>query len=100
MDIVELAEADELRLTAKELDRALTAQAVAVLDLDVLLGRHRHEHQSPTELIQDASLVQGPRGPQHHADLGMVATGMGRARLRVGVGVVVHDEGVQLADDS
>ena len=30
----------------------------------------------------------------------MVATGMGRARLRVGMGMVVHDEGVQLADDS
>ena len=42
VDVVELAQPDELGFAAQELDFAFTTQAVAVFNFDVFLGRHGH----------------------------------------------------------
>ena len=96
--IVHRAEPDELRLPAQELNLAVAPQLVAVLDLDVLLGRDRNQRNPACERIENARRLQsGPDG-QHHRDLGVVAAGVGRVGLRVSVGMSEHLERVQLAD--
>ena len=99
VDVVELAKPDHLRFAAEKFNLALLPQPVPVFDFDVFLGGDSHEHQAAAEGGEHVRLHQGHGGPQHHGYLAMVPAGVGRSRLRVGMGVLVHDQRVQLSQD-
>ena len=90
---------DELGFASEELNPALPSQLVAVLYLDVLLSRDRHQGDAPGEVLQDSRRHEARRDPQHHADLAVVAAGVGRVGIGVRVGMADNLEGVQLAHD-
>ena len=99
VDVVQVAQPYELRLSAEELDGPRAAQIVPVLDLDVLLRGHGHQSHAPGQGVHDAGrLKPGGRG-EHGADLGVVAAGVRRAGFRVRVRMARDDERVELAHD-
>ena len=93
--VVERSQPDELRLARQELQRAVPPQLVPVPDLDILLGRHDHEGDAPRKLLHDTGRHEAHRNRHQRADLAVVAAGVGRPRLRVGVRMSGHDERVQ-----
>jgi len=96
VDVVQAAEADQFGLAAEELDLAGGAQAHAVLDFDVFLGRHRHERHVPVEVGHHPAFHQ-PAGQRHEVgDLGVVPAGVRGARHRVSIGMRAHHDGVHL----
>ena len=97
VDIVELAEADKLLLSAEEPELALLPQLVAVGDLHVLLGGDAHEHDVAVELVHQTRVVQGEGDRRDGGELRVVAAGVDRAGDRVRVRVVRHEDRVQLA---
>ena len=99
VNVVQLAQPDELGLAAQELNAARPAQLVPVLDLDVLLGGHGEQGDAARQGLHDPRGLQAHGRRDHRADLAVVAAGVGRARGRVGVGVAGHDQGVELAHD-
>ena len=90
---------DELGLASEKLNPALPSQVVAILYLDVLLGGHGHQGDAPGEVLQDSRGHEARRDPQHHADLAVVAAGVGRVGIGVRMGMADNLEGVQLAHD-
>ena len=98
IDVVEGAQPDELLLAGHQPQLALLVQIPAVLDVDELLGGHRHQRHVAGQGVPDVRRHEPDGNAEHHAYLAVVATRMGRARLRVGMGVLQHSKRVELAN--
>src|SRR5581483_11769372 len=64
--VVERAQAEQLGLAAQELEAALASQLQPALQLDVLLGRHGHQHHAPRQVRQGVALDETVGHAQHH----------------------------------
>ncbi len=100
VDVVELAEPQELGLPREKPQLALLPELVAVLDLDVLLCRDGDEGDAAAEGIEDAGGLEAHADAEHHGDLGVVPAGVRRARRGVGVWVAGHEQRIELAHDA
>ena len=99
MHVIEFSEPDEFRLAAEELNLAVAPQPVPVLNLDVFLGRRCHCYDAPAQMRQHVIPHQGHGCAQHQGNLAVMPAGVGRAGCRVGVGMFVDNQAVQLPDD-
>lgn len=99
IDIVERSDTDELRFSAEASDLPLGNQTALELDLAVLLRRHRKERDRSIERRGDLGIGERQGGPHHTGKLGVVAAGMGRLRLGIGMGVFGDAQSVKLADE-
>ncbi len=97
VDVVEGAQSQHLGLSAEELERARVAHRQPLLELDVLLGRHGHQHHSPGE--RGRHRLQCKPDAHQHADLGVMAAGVHGARLPVPRLMLPVQQRVQLAKD-
>ena len=96
--VVEVAEADQLGLAAEQLERPGLALGPAPLEVAALLGGHREERHPSREMGEGAGVVEPHGGAEKSRHLGVVAAGVGRARVRIGLRVPGHDQRVELAD--
>ena len=79
VDVVEVAEAQQLALAAEELQAARPDLLESPLEVAALLGRHREEHDPAGEVLQRPALDQTERGAEESRHLRVVAAGVGRA---------------------
>src|SRR5205807_9097978 len=98
VDVVEVAEPEQLRLAAEEFQPARARLRHAPLDVAVLLGRHREEDDAPGQVIEGPRVEQPHGGAEQAGDLGVVAAGVGRAGLRIGHRVAGDDETIELPE--
>jgi len=97
--VVEVTETEKLGLAPEELELPCPRLLHAPGDVAVLLGGHREEYDAPGQVVEGLGAHQPHGRAQHARDLGIVTTGMGRARLRIGHGMPRDDEPVQLAQE-
>src|SRR5215218_6631107 len=97
MDIVELAQLDELGLASEEFELLFRPELEAPLDLDVFLRGNGKKYDVPVELIHD-SLKPHARA-QHRCDLRVVPARVRRVRPRVSERMIRDDQRIQLAED-
>ena len=76
VDVVERAQPHHLGLAAQKLELALFAEREALLELDVLLGRHGHQGHPSGQIGRD--LAQCQASAEHRRDLRVVAAGVDR----------------------
>ena len=95
VDVVQHTQAQVFLLAAEEADLPLLTQPFPVLQLHVLLRRHRHEGHIAVQLVRQRRKTHGRA--QHGGDLGVVTAGVGGAGGPVRLGVEGADHGVQLA---
>ena len=98
VDVVEVAEAQQLRLAAEELDAARPRLLHAPLHVAVLLGGHREEDHAAGQVLEGARLEQAHRGAEQPRDLRVVAARVRGARLRIGHRMAGHHQAVELAE--
>src|SRR4029079_1852646 len=96
--VVEVAEADQLLLAARELEAAGADLRLPPLHVAALLGRYPEEDHATREVVERARVDQAHRGPQHARDLRVVTAGVGGAGVRVALGSPGDTQAVQLAD--
>jgi hypothetical protein len=96
--VVEVAEPQQLRLAAEELEPALARLLDAPLHVAVLLSGHGEEDHSPGEVSQGLGIEEAHGGTEQPRHLGIVAAGMSGAALRVRHRMPGHHEPVQLAE--
>ena len=98
IDVVELAQTDELRLAAQIGDRALVAHLLAAVDLDELFRGNGHQRHGTVELLHDAASDQRRRRGQHDRRLKIVPAAVRSAVERIGLRVVAANDAVEFAD--
>ena len=86
----------KLGLSTQELYLPLASELVPVLDLDILLGRHRDQRDPPPQVFQHTGGLETHRYPQHVGDLGVVAAGVSGPGVGVLVGMAEDLQRVQL----
>ena len=99
VDIIKLAEANEFLLSAEEPELSLFPEFVAIGDLHILLGRNAHEDDVAVELLHQAGVVQRVGDRRDGSELRVVAAGVDGAGRRIGVGMVGHQDRVELTHD-
>jgi hypothetical protein len=99
IDVVEVAEADQLRLAPEQLDPSGSGLGQAPLEIAAFLGRDGEEHHAPGQVIDGLRIHEGHGRSQHRGDLGVVAAGMDGARRCLRLGMPYHDQRVQLAQE-
>src|SRR5439155_905422 len=89
----------ELGLAAEALALPLPRLAHPPFDVAVFLRRNGEEGDAPGEPIERPAVEEPHRRSQHRRDLGVVAAGVRRAGLGIGLGMPRHDQRVQLPED-
>ena len=98
IDIVEMPLLDQFTLTAEQREFPRLHQIPSELDLDILLGRHRKEHDVPCHLLRCLRINDRHHRPHQPGDLRIVPTGVCRARLGVHHWMIGHAQRIQFAD--
>ena len=98
IDVVEVAEPQQLGLAPQELELALARLVDAPFDVAVLLRGHREEDQAPRQLVERARVAEPDRGAEQPGDLRVVAARVRGAARGVGLGMARDDQRVQLAE--
>ena len=97
IDIVELAQLDELGLAGEQFELLFRPELQSPLDLDVLLRGNGKEYDVAVELIHDS--LKSHACAQHRGDLRVVPACVRRVRLRVSERMIRDDQRIQLAED-
>ena len=98
VDVLHVAEADELLLATEELELLLLPEVVPVVDLEVLLGGDGEEGDVAVEFAHD--VVEAEASAEHRRHLGVVTAAVGCAGDGVALGVVGDADRVELTDDA
>ena len=93
--IVKLAQLDQFRLAAQELNLALPPQFIPVFNFNIFLGGNGNQGNAAAEVGQHFRLIQADGRAQQHPNLAVMAAGVGGSGFRVGVGMFVDNQGIQ-----
>jgi hypothetical protein len=96
--VVEVAQAQEFGLTPKKFQRALARLSHPPLDVAVFLRGHREEDHAAGQVLGGLGVHEAHGRAQHPRHLGVVATGVGRSGLGVGLRMAGDHQTVQLSE--
>ena len=97
--VVKVSQPQELGLAFQEFELPQPRLVDPPLDIAVLLGGDGEEDDAPGQGPHRLRLDE-PHGRSEQAgDLRVVAAGVGRARCRIGEGMVAHDQPVELTQE-
>jgi hypothetical protein len=85
--IVEVTEAQELRLAAEKLKPAGTHLAHSPSDIAILLSRYREQHYAPGQLLHHPGIDQAHGSAQQASDLSVMPARMRRSCRGISFGV-------------
>ncbi len=99
IDIIERPEPDKFLLAGHETQFAVLVHLPAVLHVNKFLCRQGHQSHVAGQRLVPFEHFETDRRPEHHADLAVVATGVCRPGVRIGMRVTGHAKRIQFADD-
>src|SRR2546423_15686904 len=90
VDVVEVAESKQFRLTTEKFKLLSAGLVYPPFDVAVLFRRHGEEDELPAQCLKCLRIAQAHCGSENGGNLSVMATGMGSACFRVCIRVTVN----------